>query len=106
MLSFATEFPINHTHGSPAFLQAIRSWVLGSPHTRFAVDDLANIETTDNWSAQKVNERINALRISSTSEDSAAVQYIRHDGDLEWNTSIVFSKQQSDSWISIRVSCE
>lgn len=104
MLSFATEFPVKREHSSARFLQAVRDWVLGSPHTRFRPESLTGIE--DSGSARTENERVDMLSGSSRGHDSAAAKYTRNDGDLEWTTTIGFSRGTLESWVAIRVSCE
>ena len=107
MLSFAAEFPVKHEHLSANFLRAVQDWVLGSPHTRFSAEELAGIiDARDEWSARKGDERLDVLRASSRSHDSAAAKYTRNNSDLQWVTTIAFSRTMSDSWVSIRVSCE
>ena len=61
MLSFATEFPVMREHASARFLQAVRDWVLGSPHTRFRPESLTGLE--DSRSARTENERIDVLSL-------------------------------------------
>ena len=106
MLSFATEFPINHTRDSAEFLRAIETWVLGSPHTRLSQDDLAELRAPGESRIQKGNESIDALRVSAVAEDAAGIRYTRRDDALEWVTTVVFSRTGSESWVGIRVSCE
>ena len=90
MLSFAAEFPVNHEHPSAHFLRAVRDWVLGSPHTRFRTEELAGIDARDEWSARTGDERLDVLRASSRSHDSAAAKYTRNDSDLQWVITIAF----------------
>jgi hypothetical protein len=106
MLSFATEFPVNHDRNAGEFIDAVRSWILGSPHTKFAASDLAIIPATGEWSAQKENEVIHALLTSSPNENSAAVRLKQISGDLEWLTTIVFSRLEANSWVGVRTSNE
>ncbi len=106
MLSFATDFPIKHTHGSAEFLRAIHTWVLGSPHTRLSQADLGELLGSTESHIQKGNESIDCLQFSAASEDAVAIRYTRHDDGLEWTTAVVFSRTTSDSWVGIRVSCE
>jgi hypothetical protein len=106
MFSFATEFPVIQTHSSTIFFQVIRQWILGSPHTRFVANDLKQIEAQEEWSASKSNERIESLKIADANEEAVAVRYTKSDLELEWVTTIVFSRQRGDSWVGIRVSCE
>ena len=107
MLSFATDFPIRLTNDSLAFLCAIREGLLGSPHTRLLPRDLEEMTNRDEWSFQKQHERLESLRCVGADRDDAAVRYVKNERGLEWVSSIVFSRRQSESsWVSISVSCE
>lgn len=106
MLSFATEFPIEHARGSADFLRAIQAWVIGSPHTRLTQDDFAEFHTSNEARVQKGIESLETLRVSAADEDAAGIRYTRRDDGLEWVTTIVFSRTSAGSWVGIRVSCE
>ena len=108
MLNFATEFPVTHAHDARAFLDAVRAWLLGSPHTAFTPADLDALPdwAAGDWSASRAHEVIRALHVQAPDDDAAAVGYQRHDGDLKWAIAIGFSRQDRDSWVSVRVSCE
>lgn len=106
MISFATEFPVRHDHGSGAFLKIVRNWILGSPHTVFVPEDFHGSDGARDWSKVKGNERVGTLQITSANEDTAAVRYIRSDDGLEWQTMVVFSRHQNSSWVGVRIACE
>ncbi|MBK8097626.1 MAG: hypothetical protein IPK26_10995 [Planctomycetes bacterium] len=106
MISFATEFPIAHRHRLPGFLDAVRTWILGSPHTPLQPDDFLGLGTRGEWNTQRGVDRLDVLSHSSATVDAAAVRYTKTDGDLEWVTTIVFSREADSSWVGIRVSCE
>ena len=108
MLTFATEFPVSHTHDASAFLDAVRHWLLGSPHTTFKPADLAQLTAADtaDWKATSGTEMVRALRVDTPAEQLAAVGYKRQEGDLTWAMSMGFSRQAADSWVSVRVSCD
>ena len=106
MLSFATEFPVDPLRTSGDFLVAVREWLLGSPHTVFEPDDLAQFELNDEWTLRKSNEQIETLKFVSNGTDTAAVRYTKVHGGLEWVSTIGFAKGQPNSWIGIRTSCE
>ena len=90
MLSFATEFPVNRVHGSQDFLNAVRTWILGSPHTEFSAVELANIPNSGEWSARKAHETVNTLLWSSPDEMLAGARWLLTADDLDWETSVVF----------------
>ncbi|MHB1799831.1 MAG: hypothetical protein ACYCUI_16295 [Vulcanimicrobiaceae bacterium] len=106
MLSFATEFPVASDKTAETFLQAVRDWVLGSPHTRFTENDVTGIGSWGQWSASKGNETVFTLRATRGDADSASARYKRTDDGLEWTTTITFSRTDRDAWVAIRVFCE
>lgn len=106
MLAFATEFPLDKRQRVSDFLVAIREWILRSPHTVFGEADLQGIENAKDWRTSRGSEALEAISHSSDSSESAALRYLRTDRRLEWATTIVFSRSQSDSWVGIRVLCE
>jgi hypothetical protein len=106
MLSFATEFPVNHDHSLTSFLRCVRDWIVGSPHTVLKEHDFEGFDGSNEWSAQKANERLEILSHSSGSREQAAARYTRTADGLEWVTTIVFSRWETDSWVGMRVSCE
>lgn len=106
MLSFSTEFPIEHSKQSKDFSDAVREWVLGSHHTKIKSLNLINLGESGEWSFQQGTETIESLSSRTQDGDSVAIRYKKTDGDLEWITSLVFSKQQSSSWVSVRITCE
>lgn len=106
MLSFITEFPIDHSRDTSAFLWTIRKWILGSPHTCLKEDDFTELVSAGPARIQKANEGVEALGVVADSDHAAGVRYTRRDADLEWITTVVFSRTARDSWVGIRVSCE
>jgi hypothetical protein len=106
MLSFASEFSVKHQHPAPAFVNVLRKWILGSPHTAFTSAEVAHFGREGDWAATKGTEHIETLSLATSEGDSMAIRYVRSDTDLEWATSAVFSRTAADTWVGIRVSCE
>lgn len=106
MLSFATEFPVKLTNTSIEFIESIRIWLLGSPHTFFTKLDLIEIEQRDEFSLKKSNEIIEIIKHESADNGATAVRYTKLDRGLEWVSTIVFSRTHTSCWIGIRISCE
>jgi hypothetical protein len=106
MLSFATELPIDRSRDIADFLRTIETWILGSPHTRLASGDLAGLATTAESHVKRGMEAIDAVAITTAEEQAAGIRYTRHDADLEWTTTAVFSRRAADTWVGIKVSCE
>jgi len=106
MLSFATEFPVNGIETTSEFLREVQEWILASPFTIFTRSDIEGMNTERPWELEKESSKIQVLNLTSESGASSAIKYISDDSDLTWETNIVFSKQLSDTWIGVRVSCE
>jgi hypothetical protein len=107
MISFATEFPVDGSHQASTFLDAVKEWLGGSPHTKFTRAELDKIGGEPEVIAQNDFEKFRTLNIQMDSYNEAvAVEYTRNENDLEWITTITFSRQPNDTWIGVRVSCE
>ena len=106
MLSFATEFPVDRGRSSKDFLAAVQSWILGSPHTRFAKDDFEAILAESESRLERANETIETVRVSAADQDAAGIRYTRYEDGLEWVTTSVMARIQSEVWVGVRVSCE
>lgn len=104
MLSFATEFPVNSNKSAHDFMDAVREWVLGSPHTELQRSDLASMDKVDEWNTQPGAETVGSLLCST--ENVAAARYTRIGDEIEWSTTIVFRRIQGVAWTTIRTSCE
>lgn len=106
MLFFATEFPIAATCRTRAFIEAVRFWLLHSPHTSFAAEDLRDVPFSGPWSVIKPNERFDALLFADADEEAAAIRHSKVDGDINWETTAVFSATAENAWVSVRTSRE
>lgn len=106
MLSFATEFPVSHARTLDDFLTVARSWVLGSPHTQFEESDLNTAFRNGDCVAQNDKESVHTLAYQSRTEAGGAVRWKLAKGDLEWLTTVVFSRQEGNAWVGVRTSRE
>ncbi|HDL86006.1 MAG TPA: hypothetical protein ENH11_06740 [Candidatus Acetothermia bacterium] len=106
MLSFATEFPITHDCHALRFIEAVKTWILGSPHTRLTPNMLRDLAPTGEASVKEGHESLKTLGVSGSDQDAVAVRYKTSSKGLEWTTTSVFSRTASDAWVRIQVSCE
>jgi hypothetical protein len=56
--------------------------------------------------SKKRTERFDALLFADADEEAAAIKHSKIDGDINWETTAVFSKKASDAWVSVRTSRE
>lgn len=107
MISFATEFPVPDTVTTTSFLESVKEWLLGSPHTNFKAEDVSELGAQLEGASKKANEQIEVLSIpESIGTGSCAVRYTKMDKGLEWVTTIAFSKGNPSGWVGIRIGCE
>lgn len=106
MLHYSTEFPIKPTHSPEDFVTVFKGWILGSPYSRFNESHLSEIETKITFKDSAAGDKIHLLRDTNNGRESVALRYIKLDDGLEWTTDLVFSKMQTDTWVSIRTSCQ
>lgn len=106
MLSFATEFSIDSQHPLPTLVETLRDWIAGSPHTAFSRPDLVEFGRVGDWTSKKATETVQTVCHSTPEGDTIALRYTRTDRELEWVSTVVFSRTSSDTWVGLRVSCE
>lgn len=106
MLLFATEFPVNPGRITTDFLSAMVTWISGSPHTKFPLEKIEKLRENKSTHLEIENEAVESLIATSTEMELAGVRYSRRDDDLDWLTTVVFSRTTSDAWLCIRVECE
>ena len=106
MLSFATEFPINPSCKTSSFIEAVKFWLLNSPHTTFVAEDFEDVPAFGPWTRIRSTERFDALFFTDTTEQSAAIKHTKASGEISWETTAVFSATEDDVWVSVRTSRE
>lgn len=105
MLSFACEFPVKNAETS-AFIDAVRRWLEGSPHTAFKPEDLAQISPEGHSLCVAGSERLEALIARERGKETAGFRHRVMSGAIEWQTTVVFSRTPDDCWISVRTARE
>lgn len=106
MLLFATEFPIDHGQDPIVFLKIVREWILANEGTALSEPDLEAFTDRHDLAVTAGDEHVRLLRVSEPGNDSVAVGYAREEGPLKWATSLVFSRDYDDTWVSVRVSVD
>lgn len=104
MLSFSVEFPVRPSHQSKEFLETIRLWILGSKHTNFSKSDLPELPLDEKWCVEKNSERLDTLSVRDPDYEIVAIRYVKSENTISWETEIVFSRTNFDSWVGVRTS--
>lgn len=106
MITFSTEFPLAHGVSTEAVLRLACEWVTGSPHTSFAESNFAVSPTNEAIELRAGNETVTLASVATESSQMAGLLYRRADAGLEWSTSIVARREDSETLFSVLVSCE
>lgn len=106
MLLFATEFPIDHGQDPSVFLRIVREWLYTAHETALTPEDLATFTDDHELVVSAGDELVRLLRVSAPGDEAVAVGYARQEGVLKWATTLVFSRQADDTWVSVRVSAD
>lgn len=75
MLSFATEFSVDASRTTADFLQAMVTWISGSPHTSLSADMLRELQQKEEASVLSGNERVESLVSRTADLDLAGIRY-------------------------------
>lgn len=105
MLSFATEFPVENTD-SDRFVDAVRKWMIGSPHTAFSEDELSGIPSEGRWKVEVENARLEAMLVKGPDVQTTAFRHTVTSDHIEWITEVTYSKTSTDDWVGVRTARE
>ena len=67
---------------------------------------LANLPERGRWQTQFGNEKLEALLVDKHDQAVVAFRHTLQVVDIDWQTTVVFSSTDSDSWVSIRTDRE
>lgn len=101
MLSFATEFPLADDSTAESFLDTVKSWVLGSHHTKFREENLRLLTVGCDKSLTAENTKIEIVGAGDETDVALAVRYTLSDEDVDWVTEIAYAGKR-EPWVSIR----
>lgn len=105
MLSFSCEFPVKESN-IQSFVDAVRRWIEGSPHTNFKASDLASIPLDGHWAIHSGGERLEALISTDENFATAGFRHSASDGLIEWRTTVVYSRESEEFWVGVRTDRE
>lgn len=106
MITFSTEFPLAPTAKVSDVLGIACKWLTGSPHSRIEESSFSVLPKNEAIEVRVGDELAVAADVTSNAYQMAGLQYRRVDDGLEWTTSIVIRKDQSEVLFSVLVSCE
>lgn len=101
MLSFTTEFPVEET-SIEVFCKSVAAWLEGSPHTEITSDQVWDLATSENRIWSNGEQELSCEICDEGSSSAAGFKYIASEGGIQWVTTVCFSSDAVDSWVSVR----
>lgn len=106
MITYSTEFPLDPTNEVSDVVHLALEWLAGSPHTALVEADAAELPTNDAVTLNGGSEQATIACATGDGYQIGGLQYRRTEDSLEWCTSIVARKDESELLLSLQVSCE
>ena len=83
MSNFSTEFPIDTKNSVASVINLARTWLSGSPHTKFLPNELPELIFNGEQEKVKGVEQFKISHATLTDHEIAGVRYRKIEGDLE-----------------------
>lgn len=101
MLSFSTEFPVGQTSTPEAFVEAVRSWILASPHTSFGTEGLRLLNLGAEKSVRAGRQLAEITGASHDGDIAVSVRLTATEDNVDWISEISYAGQR-EPWVSVR----
>jgi hypothetical protein len=89
-----------HTAIDQVFQECI-NWILDSPHTGFAQEDLASVSNSEDFNIQKGTEQIDYSQASAKDLIIGSLRYTKSNETHKWITEISVRKELDALWVSV-----
>lgn len=106
MQAFATEFPIRIDGSTRDFLGVALEWILESPFTSFARDDLAPPADSGEFTIRRGIEQLDVIQAHTGDGSISSIRYVRRESDIEWTTTATCRNTAQSTWVNITIACE
>ncbi|WP_420479025.1 hypothetical protein [Brevundimonas sp. FT23028] len=101
MLSFSTEFPVGPESTPDAFIDAVKSWVLASPHTSFTAQGLSLLSLGAEKSVRAGKQLIEITGASNADDIAVSIRLTATEDNVDWISEVSYAGHR-EPWVSIR----
>lgn len=100
-MNIKVSFPLNNKTAIEDVFQECLNWILDSPHTKFAQEELNKLNNNEEFSYLKDHEHIEFSRSESPSLFISSFRYSTSTEGVKWITEISARKEPESLWISV-----
>lgn len=106
MITFATEFSVSPRSTRSDFLDAVRLWLLGSPHRKFTPDDLDALGSVESQLFERAGDRIEVECTQTPDHTLTGVRFQKTDDYIAWSTTLILASDSGTSRIGAQIAVE
>lgn len=100
-MSIKVCFPLNNTTSSEDVFKECINWILDSPYTAFAQEDLAKLNTNEDFSLSKKQEYLEYSHSETQEIFISSLRYRKSTEIAEWTTEVSTRVENNQHWINV-----
>jgi hypothetical protein len=100
-MSIKVCFPLNNNTTSEDVFQECINWILDSPFTKFAQEELTQLTNADDFSHAKDNELIEFSRSETPDLFVSSLRYTKSTDVAQWITEVSSRVENGEYWINV-----
>ncbi|MBL7228985.1 MAG: hypothetical protein JJK56_13490 [Pseudomonas sp.] len=103
-MTIHVSFPLNSCTSSKDVFQECVNWILDSPFTEFAEEDLRKLNNEEDFKHSSNQEVVEFSRSETPSFFVSSFRYTKHTANTSWITEISTRIEPDQHWISVKAS--
>lgn len=103
-MTINVSFPLSSSTSSKEVFQECINWILDSPFTKFAQEDLRKLSNEEDFKYSSNQEVIEFSRAETQSFFVSSFRYTKHTDNTSWITEISTRTEPDQHWISVKAS--
>ncbi|SFX83956.1 hypothetical protein SAMN03159398_03054 [Pseudomonas sp. NFPP02] len=103
-MTIHVSFPLNSDTSNKEVFKECINWILDSPHTEFAEEDLRKLSSEEDFKYSSNQEVVEFSRSETSSFCVSSFRYTKHSANTSWITEISTRTQPNHHWISVKAS--
>ncbi|WP_157356535.1 hypothetical protein [Pseudomonas sp. CBZ-4] len=100
-MSIKVCFPLNSSTTSEDVFQECINWILDSPYTNFAQEELSKLVSSEDFTHIKNQEHIEYSRSETSDLFVSSLRYIKSTDVAQWTTEISSRVEKDQHWINV-----
>ncbi|CAN7472976.1 hypothetical protein LJR159_003036 [Pseudomonas brassicacearum] len=100
-MTIKVSFPLNVATSSEDVFQECINWILDSPHTNFAEEELNKLSNGEDFSLPNTHELIEYSRSENPNLFVSSFRYIKSTSNAQWVTEISTRIEHNQHWVNV-----